>query len=181
MFLEWNKFKGWNILEYFLNGNSQTHIKGIARELRISSFTAQHYLALYEKEGVLEKEKIANTLSYRLKETSMTTELKKTYFISRLSGFIDSFRKENPLVSVLVLYGSHAKGTFDKKSDIDLLVISQEKKMNEKSIHALEKKTGKEAKAQVFSVTEWNRLKEKKDMFALSVKENNIILFGDGI
>lgn len=174
----WNNFKGWEVIEFFLSGWGKTHVRGVARKLKLSPSVAQHYLASYCKEGLLEKEKFANTVSYRLKETPLALELKRMYFISLLPEFTAKFIKENQSVATLALYGSHAKGTYDEKSDVDLLAISQKKEMSLKSIRGLEKKIGKEVKIQVFSLSEWDNLLEKNNNFAHSVLRNNVLLHG---
>lgn len=179
MLYGWNGFKGWRVLEFFLNTNRKTHVKGFARELKISPGTAQVYLKEYEKQGILEKEHVANSINYRLAETPLTIELKKTYFLSLLREFAEEFIKENPHVSTLALYGSHAKGNYDEKSDIDLLAISQVKKIATKAIEKLESKIGKEARIQVFTVAEWKSMINKGDNFAKAVSENHIILQGE--
>ncbi|PIN98165.1 MAG: hypothetical protein COT90_05560 [Candidatus Diapherotrites archaeon CG10_big_fil_rev_8_21_14_0_10_31_34] len=177
MLFNWSKFRGWKILEFFLEYNQKIHVKGLAKKLQVSSGTAQKYLLEYEKQGVLEKEKTANVLSYSLKETPLTLELKKTFFLSIIMPFIEEFRKENPFASSLVLYGSHAKGTFDKKSDIDLIAISQTKKIKLNSIKKIEEKTSKEARIQVFTLAEWR--KQSKEDFGLAVSKNNVFLIGE--
>ncbi|MDE1828680.1 MAG: hypothetical protein KGH65_05975, partial [Candidatus Micrarchaeota archaeon] len=55
---EWDKFKGWSVLEFFLTNYSKIHLKGLARKLGISPRTAQIYLGLYEKEGILQSERV---------------------------------------------------------------------------------------------------------------------------
>ncbi|MBU2476649.1 nucleotidyltransferase domain-containing protein [Candidatus Micrarchaeota archaeon] len=177
MLFNWDKFKGWKVLEFFLQHNQKIHVKGLAKKLKVSSGTAQKYLLEYEKQGVLEKERTANVLSYSLKETPLTLELKKCFFISKIMPFVEEFQKENPFVTSLVLYGSHAKGTFDEKSDIDLIAISQNKKIKLNALKKMEEKTSKEAGIQVFTLTEWR--KQSKDSFGLAVTKNNILLFGE--
>lgn len=175
----WDRFRGWEVLKFFLAKGGKTHVKGIARALKISPATAQEYLKGYERQGILEKEKAANAINYRLKETPLTLELKRAYFVSLLSGFIAEYMKENPHTAKLALYGSHAKGTYDAKSDIDLIAISQEKKPGLKAVQKLEEKTGKEAGIQVFTLAEWKRLLEKNDHFAFAVVRGGIMLAGE--
>ncbi len=175
----WNKFKGWTVLEFFLGSSRQIHANGLAKRLKISVSTAQGYLLGYEKEGVLEKEKTANVILYKLKETPLTLELKKAFFLSAALPFVGQFMKENPFVTTLALFGSHAKGTFDEKSDIDLIAICQEKKLKLDSLKNAEEKIGKETKIQSFSLQEWRNLVKKQDSFAIAVLKNNILLFGD--
>ena len=44
-------------MEFFLENSEKTHINGLAKKLKISPSTANHYLAEYEKAGFLEKSK----------------------------------------------------------------------------------------------------------------------------
>jgi len=178
MLFGWSKFKGWAILEFFLSGSLRIHANGLAKRLKISVSTAQHYLVGYEKQGILEKKKTANIILYSLRETPLALELKKAFFLSGFLPFAEQFNKQNPFVTTLALFGSHAKGTFDEKSDIDLIAISQEKKIMLDSLKGMEGKTGKEAKIQVFSLQEWRALVKKNDSFAIAVLKNNILLSG---
>ena len=179
MIYGWNKFKGWVVLEYFLGRNKKIHVNGLAKDLKISSSTAQAYLSEYEKEGILEREKTANIIIYKLKETPFTLELKKLFTISKILPFAEQFQKENQYMNTLALYGSHAKGTYDEKSDFDLLAISQQKKISLSALKKLEEKTGKEVRIQVFTRTEWKNLLKKNDNFAFAVLKNNILLAGE--
>ena len=179
MLYGWNKFRGWEILEFFLEGNGKIHVNGLAKELKISKGTAQEYLTNYEKQGLLEKERIANLVNYKLIDTPLTIELRKTYFISKIIPHIKYFLSENKVISTLAMYGSHAKGSYDSKSDIDLLILSQDKRINLDSLKKIEEKLGKEIKTQVFNLREWRNLLDKKDNFAIAIVKNNILLFGE--
>lgn len=179
MFYGWSKFKGWKVLEFFLEKNEKIHVNGLAKRLGISPGTAQRYLTEYEKQGLLEKEKTANSITYKMKESPLSLELKKTFFLSKIAPFIQEILQENPFISKLALYGSHAKGNYDEKSDIDLLAISHQKKIELKAMKKIEAKTGKEIKIQVFTITEWKKLLGKKDSFALAIIKSNVLLSGE--
>lgn len=174
---EWKKFKGWLVLEFFLKTNKEVHIKELARRLKISPQTANYYLKFYKKENILEERKKGNLLLYSLLDNSLTRQLKIFYILDVLSSFAKKFSVENKITS-LVLYGSHASGTYDENSDIDLLVISQQKKFNLDEVKKIERKIKKEVKIVVLSLGEWRNLKRKKDKFAQSILLNHILLFG---
>jgi len=174
---EWRKFRGWEVLEFFLREEGEIHVKGLANELKISPQTANYYLKFYKKAGVLKERKQGNLLLYSLLDNVLTRQLKIFYMLDIVLPFILKFAKENKVTS-LVLYGSHASGTYDKNSDIDLLIISQLKKLNLNEIKVLERKTGKEVKIQVFSLGEWRNLKRKKDSFVRSVLSKHILFYG---
>ena len=175
---EWKKFKGWSVLEFFIRTNEKIHIKGLAKNLKISPRTAQVYLQFYEKNKILEKENIGNIILYRLTETPIVLEFKKLYLLMESMPHIEKFVEKNPDVNTIALYGSHASGRNDSKSDVDLLIISQTKKLDLVPIKDLEKKLLKEVKIQVFSIGEWKKLTTENDSFGLSVFRNHIILHG---
>lgn len=181
MLTEFKKFKGWVVLEYFLkNPIVKIHIKKLARELKIGNYTAQHYLAVYEKDGTLSSEKIGNLKQYSLNnEVTSVQSLKKFYFLQKLSEltFSKQLIDDNPSISSIVLYGSYANGTYSDKSDIDLLIISNEK-INQESLRKLESEFGKEVGLTVYTIGEWRSLIRKGNNFVLSVIKNNVVLYG---
>lgn len=174
---EWKKFRGWLVLEFFLKKTQAVYVKKLARELKISPQTANYYLKFYKKAGILKERKEGNLLLYSLQDNSLVRQLKIFYTIDILFDFAKKFCKKNKITS-LVLYGSHASGTYDKSSDIDLLIISQEREFDLKEIKRLEKETGKEVKIQVFSLGEWRNLKRKKSGFVRSLLSNHILIYG---
>ncbi|RLG18021.1 hypothetical protein DRN75_02705 [Nanoarchaeota archaeon] len=174
---EWRKFKGWKVLEFFLDTGKEIHVKKLARVLNISSQTASYYLKFYKKAGVLKERKEANLLLYSLLDNALTRQLKVLYILDQIYPIVLRFAKKASVTSV-VLYGSHASGTYSKESDIDLLVISQKKTLDLNDFKMLEKKVGKEVKVQIFSLGEWRSLKRKSDYFAQSVLSKHILLYG---
>lgn len=174
---KWRKFKGWSVLEFFLKEDRKIHLKGLAKEMKISPRTSQIYLHFYEKQGIVNKEKIGNMALYSLDTNPLTFQLKKFYFLAQIYPHTKKFIEKNPGINTLALYGSHASGEYDKKSDIDLLVISQNKKLNLEQIKIIEAEFDKEVKIQIFSIGEWKGL-TKKDAFAFSILKNHIVLYG---
>ena len=177
---EWRKFKGWYVLEFFLKTNKEVYIKGLAKELKISPQTASYYMKFYKKVGILKERKEANILLYSLSDNVLTRQLKIFYILDIIYPFIIKFAKENNVVSV-ILYGSHASGTYDKNSDIDLIVISQQKELKLDELKKLERKIRKEVKIQVFSIGEWRNFKRTKNAFVQSVLSKSILLYGSEI
>ena len=178
MLKEWRKFRGYRVLEFFIRTNERIHIKGLVRRLKISPRTAQMYLNLYEKEGLLERERLGNLSIYRLKTTPLTREIKKVYFLLHFFPEVKNIVKDNPDIITIALYGSHASGEYDQTSDIDLLILSQKKTLNLESVKNIERKMKKEVRIQVLSIGEWKTLLKKCDLFALSILRNHIILHG---
>jgi len=174
---KWRKFRGWKVLEFFLKTGEEIHVKELARKLSISPQTATYYLKLYRKANILKERKKANLSLYSLKDNALTRQLKIFYMMDQIYPFILKFARKNNITSI-ALYGSHASGTFDKNSDIDLLLISQKKELDLSELKKLEEKIGKEVKIQVFSLGEWRSLKRKPNAFVQSVLSKHILLYG---
>jgi uncharacterized protein len=175
---EWRRFKGWHVLEFFLSGGRRIHIKGLAKELKISPRTAQTYLWLYQNEGILDNERLGNLSLYSLSSRPLSMELKRTYLLMRIHKLVEQLVKDNKSIVSLVLYGSSARGDYDEHSDIDLLVVSNTKDLDLDIIKRIESSLDKEVKLEILSLGELRKLAEKHDDFYLSVMKNNIILYG---
>ncbi len=175
---EWQKFKGWSVLEFFLSRGARVHLKGLARELKISPRTAQHYLNLYAEEGLLVREPIGNMLLYSLADNAVAKELKRAYFLLLSQKYVKEFVNANESVNSVVLYGSYASGEYDKSSDVDLLIISQSKNLDMRPFKKLESAAGAEVKIEVISIGGWREIGRKGNHFYNSVSRNNIVLYG---
>lgn len=183
MLSEWRKFKGWVILEFFLsNPYTKVHIKKLARELNLSPQTSNRYLRLYEAEKILESESIGNLIQFSLNNRyPLVKEWKRLYFnlVLHESNFLDNFVQRNPSTINILLYGSHATGEYSDKSDIDMLVIAQNKEIDLSALKNLEIQLHKEAQVSVYTIGEWRKLIKKDDPFVKSVLSKHILLYGE--
>jgi len=182
MLSEWNKFSGWKVLSFFLkNPNTKIHIKGLARELKISSKTAKDYCDLYKKSGILNREKIANSIVFYLNNISVIVkELKKLWFLLLLQErkVIEEFIKDNEGIISVAVYGGYASGEYSNESDIDILVITQKEKINLSKLSEFGEVIGKEVNVTKFKLGEWREILKKKDSFAQSILNNHVVLWG---
>lgn len=175
---EWQKFKGWTVLEFFLRENRKIHLKALSRELKISPRTAQTYLNLYAKEQILEREQVGNILLYSLAHNYLALEFKRLYFSILIRPHIIDLIQKNKDISSLILYGSHATGEYDAHSDVDMIALSQAKEINLGPVKVLENSLGKEVKIEVIKFSKWKELEGKGDSFYNSVMKDHILLFG---
>lgn len=169
----------WKTISFFARTSERIHAKGLPKRLKISASNAHKQLKILEKEGILESQKIGNLLLYSPREIPLVFELKKLVFLLDSMPFFEKFAKDNKSVSSIALYGSMADGTFGRQSDIDLLVISQEKKLNFDALHRLEFKEKREVKAVIYSVGEWRKLTKEKNPFSESVAKRHLTLSGE--
>ncbi|MBI2445741.1 nucleotidyltransferase domain-containing protein [Candidatus Micrarchaeota archaeon] len=177
MFRSWHRFKGWSVLEYFLqHPTSAIHVNALARHLKISPLTANTYLTEYFKEEMLEREAKANAIFYRLTENPMVNALKRTYALATLheNDFVKSIISENPQATSIVLYGTRASGTYDEKSDYDVLVFSKNPTFPKRAASRLDAPVS----LRIVTVGQWRMMNPS---FKESVRKNHVVLFGTGL
>ena len=80
-----------------------------------------------------------------------------------------------------MLYGSHANGENDSKSDIDLLLLVNKKIHFTDTIQKLENKIKKIISTQIITISDLKKLKEKDKIFYESILQNHIVLYGSGL
>jgi predicted nucleotidyltransferase len=179
------RYKDWKLLNIFLKHPDQGfYTKEISRKTGIGSGTVNSFLRNIHKDNILIKEIIGNVHLYRLNnELELVKHLKivNTLLEFEQHKLIDQFLKTDETIISLILYGSHANGENDTKSDIDLLIISNNKKPFTQVIQKLEQKLQKTISIQVMNISDWQKLKEKDKIFYESVLENHILLHGSGL
>ena len=107
---------------FFENPGKEFHIRGIARQLRISKTAASYHINRLVREGLVQKSRKGVFPSYAAGETGLFRHYKRQWGIEQIvrSGLIEALEQLNP--SCIVLFGSFAKGEYDTRSDIDLFV-----------------------------------------------------------
>jgi predicted nucleotidyltransferase len=113
---------------FFENPTMDFQIRGIAKLLNISKTVTNYHIDRLVKENIILKQKKSVFPSYRANETSEIYRFYKTQnFLKKalLSGLLDYLEYECSPKCIL-LFGSFAKGEYDKDSDIDLFVQSSE-------------------------------------------------------
>ncbi len=168
-----------NVLSLFMDSPYEKYyLREAARLLNMSPMTLKRALALLLKNKLVRKEKTKNQILY---SANMQNPAFRHLKISRsLSWFedktlIEFLKKRIPGISSIVLYGSYAKGEDDKKSDMDIMVISPAKK---DLLPELDKLLGKEVNISVFSAAEWSRQAKTNRAFYLDVITEGVVLYG---
>ncbi len=170
------KSKIWKILRIFYeNKNTPLHLRKIARKLNYSPGSLKRYLIEHNELFKIETE--ANLTKYSVKtneiplifpvfdaETLNSTSLLRKnaikYYIEQL--------KTKPIL--IILFGSTAKGTFRKDSDIDIIEVFNKRTKTDDSAKYAEAQTG--IKISRFQMSYQDFLKE------LKLKEDNVIQSG---
>ena len=176
----------WKILSHFLaNPNTSFHIKQLARMLNVSPASVSSAVKSFEEDGLLSKEEKGLAHIYRLdSDNSMVAPLKKAYGIAFVlsSKPKERFLEIDPNIISLALFGSYAEGSFDEKSDIDFLVVTNAGKENLiNAAKILEEELEKEVSLSVLKLSEWRDMAKKGDAFYKRIVDNHILLYGSGL
>ena len=181
MLKEFRKFVGYKILEYFLlNPTKKTYLNELAKTLEISPRSVKIYCDIFEKDDLIKREIIGNLHLFSTNnENFKIREFKRAFFINLL-GELDIQKVSDECVSIAI-YGSHASGNYDEKSDIDLLIIGDEKHINKSLIVKIMNAIDKEIQLNVISLITWEKMKKENDAFARSVIKNHVLIKGAGL
>jgi len=178
MLTTFRKFVGFKVLEYFLiYPTENTYLKELAKKLQISPRSVKIYCDIFEKEGIIIREIKGNMHIFKTNNDNFRVkEMKRAYFINLLAELnIEKIAEESVSITV---YGSYASGNFDEKSDIDILVIGDEKNVKRELVVDIMKKIEKEIQLSVIPLIKWEKLKKENDHFVKNIIRNHILIKG---
>ena len=164
------------ILELFFQDPREHHLREIARICHITPTTASKYLAQYVKKGLLAEQELRGNVLYRPTEHERFLLEKKQWNIKRIveSGLLEELNNKLAYPAV-ILFGSLAKAENHPDSDIDLFIISEEKRQPDLSV--FEKKLKAPIQTFIHTKKEFKELK-KSNPELLNNVINGYILSG---
>ncbi|MEW5996748.1 MAG: nucleotidyltransferase domain-containing protein [Candidatus Micrarchaeota archaeon] len=186
MISEWEKFKGWAVLEHFLLfPNSKIHINELRRRLKVAPGTANHFCSLYHAEGMLDREVVGNAHLFSLNEKDARVQALKKFigpYLVSDSMYLKPFLEKNKNILSVAIYGSFATGEYGDKSDLDILVlIADEKRPDTSDLAKIELRLGREIGITPISLAKWGEMERKKDNFFLSIKKKSVLAWGNPV
>jgi len=122
------------VLSLFTNSFSKAYyIREVQKILKISPRTAQLILSDLEDKGVIESKTRGKIKSYELKRNNtssryllLTEQYKTIVFLEKRLLIKEVIEKITPLINgVGIIFGSYAKGTESKDSDLDIFIIGE--------------------------------------------------------
>ena len=165
---------------FTLGYNKNLYIREVNRLLNISPRTAQLILNSLESKGVLESIFRGKIKSYFLRKNSTS----KNYLILAESYKTTLFMSNNPIVREIVekilplisgiglIFGSYAKGTQNKESDLDIFVIGY---IENNKIREISKTYQIEINLVVYPLEKYKSV-INKDILVKEVLENHIAI-----
>jgi len=182
-----NKLKIIKILD---ENRAGLHMRKISRQIKTGLPNIKRYLDILEKEKIIRKEKKANliniTLTYKLeifpdlKQINSNSFLELPKNIQLASNDFLMELEEKSLISLI--FGSYAKGNYNKNSDLDIFLVFQELK-NEKQIEETAKRIGMRTNVKINPIyVKYSEFKknflDKNHNFSNEIRERVIILNG---
>ncbi|MEK6855159.1 MAG: nucleotidyltransferase domain-containing protein [Nanoarchaeota archaeon] len=167
-------------VEFFIiNPYKEVYIRELAKKLKISPFATKKYADVLVKEGLILEEKRANLRYLKANVKNLFYKHSKiTYSIRHLlkSELIEFLKRNIANLTSITLFGSLAKGEDNEESDIDLLIIGKEKRLN---LSEFENKLNKEITLHFFSWSEWNSKAKEDHPFYYEIINHGIPLYGE--
>lgn len=179
------KYVDWKVLAHFLrNPTASFHIKELARILKVSPGSISTAVKKFELDGFLTKEKKGLAHLYKLNvEHPATSSMKRAYGLIRVLELklVEKFLEVDENIISLALVGSYSDGSYDEKSDLDLLVITPSRKDFGELGRKFEVGFGAGVNITVFKLSQWRQFARRGDALYKRIVENHVLLHGSGL
>ena len=155
------------------NPQKEHHLHEIGRILGKSPGVFQRGINSLEQQGWLVSRKVGNLRLFRINENQPFKEFFE--FVSKSAGGEARLQKlvgRIPGITCAMIYGSYAKGHMRFDSDIDLLVVVNDHKAEDKLVAGLgtiEKFLGREVNYKIYDEKNFNFKRKSKDPFLSEV------------
>lgn len=170
-------------MKHFLKGyNKEIYGRELIKKVNISQKNIALTLEELEKEGTLSSKTRGNTRYYSLNK--LNPLCKRYILLAEVENSI-KFLKNNPKISqilnkinknqIICIFGSYAKETQKKDSDLDLFIVG---KFDEKSIKELGKNYNLELSIKKGSKLDFIKLLKDNNPLMNEILENHIIISG---
>jgi len=161
---------------------NEIHLSKIAKKLKLHPYSAQKTLSKLKL--ILKEKKAGKTIILSLDKTQnkyfLMAELIEDYRLNTKNKIVNSIIKHSvnlfssKNILTCVLFGSYARLSFTKESDIDLLLVVKEKNNEiKKKISQLTTITGKEVNPLIISEKEFETMIDNKEMSIMTLKQNS--------
>jgi predicted nucleotidyltransferase len=171
------------ILQYFFtNPKKEDYLREIARKFDEDPSNLSKELTRLEKERIFISDMRGKQKYYRLNTLHpLYNELKSIVFKTiGIKGELENIVSKDKGILSAIIYGSYAKNSEDSASDVDILMIIDEKEFNENKliskIHKLESLLSREFNYTYYSHNEFTTRIAGKDSFIINVINGPIIL-----
>jgi len=148
------------VLEFFFsNSMKEFHERDIVRKARISKGSANKILRHLADSALLQREKKGRMVFYRLNTGNpVVRHLKILNNLWTLRKFVEETKERAKRV---ILFGSCAEGTDVMESDIDIFILTKEKKAVKESVSRFNQKSERKISPIILDVDEFMKMKRE--------------------
>lgn len=174
-----NKYALIKVIKEIIRETGEFGLRETARRAKVSPSSSKEVLDFLLGQKILEKKQIGRNYLFNIKSNFLSKNIKILYSLIEInsSKIVNELIEKNPEILSITLYGSVAKGEDDKKSDIDVLVISR-KKIRIYELKS-EKLLNRELSIINYTYKEWKEKAENDKVFYYNVILNCISLYGE--
>lgn len=146
-----------------MNPGQAFYTRQISKKLGISLGATHSALRALETKHMLTSRLIGKTKIYEINISMPVLQAFRVFdIILILEPLFITLRK---ISRRIILYGSYTKGTIGPESDLDLLVVTESKKIALDSIEGVKRKTGLDIRPLIMDQVEWIKLEKKSPEF----------------
>jgi len=153
------------VLEFFFaNSMAEFHEREIIRNAKISKGSANKILRRLAELALLTRARKGRMVFYRLNAGDpLVKQLKILSNVWELRGFVEENEERTKKI---ILFGSSAEGTDVSESDIDILILTDEKTPLKESVSRFNRKSTRKISPIILDVDEFVKMKkEDKPLF----------------
>lgn len=164
-----------HVLEFFFDNPSESfHEREIIRKTKVSKGSANKILRKLSAIGFLIREEKGRMVFYRLNIANIAVrQFKIFYNVWMLKDLIGKIKENSRKI---ILFGSVAEGIDVRESDIDMLIIAEEKNVIKEKISEFNKKSERKMSPIVVDFNEFIKLK-KEDVPLYERIDRGIVLW----
>jgi predicted nucleotidyltransferase len=150
------------VLEFFFaNSLKEFHEREVIRKANISKGSANKILRHLADLTLLQREKKGRMVFYRLNtEDAFIKHLKTLYNLWELRQFVTESKER---ARKIILFGSCADGTDVKESDIDVFILTREKKAMKERVSRFNQKSERKISPIILDVNEFMKMKKEDE------------------
>jgi len=149
------------------------HTRELVRRLGIGLGTASEYLRMLEKEELVIKEERGKLTIYSANmENPLLRELKVAFTLLELDEMLKDLRKFSQKI---ILFGSCADGEDTEESDVDILILSENKKLVNDVIDKHQSEISRKISYIIVDDTEFRTLRDKDKPFYSQIKKGMLL------
>ncbi len=175
------------ILELMLSNHKKEHnINEISKETGLNYRLTYEEIIKMEQEGLIKTENKGKSRYSRLDIESdpqlfafiESRRAEKVMKKKQFKVIMQELKKLKTKLYVLILFGSHAKRTANRRSDIDLLFVAEDADNFERDVQRVTKILSYPLHINVIDQDMWNEMVKEKDNVVTETIKNHIVLHG---